>query len=247
MKITSCQRRSPIKAVLKEIFPPGENEKPCPFSRGWPILGRMVTLPPGDFAGFIFDCDGTLADSMPAHYRAWTRTLNELSGQITYPERTFYEWGGKPTRQIVLELNDLHPHASPLDPSSVSEVKETYFLEELASIEPIEAIVEIARQAKAAGKPVAVASGGIRHVVEKTLTNIGMHEFFPIIVTPADVSRGKPAPDMYLLAAERMGVQAEKCLVFEDSPTGIEAAKAAGMAWVLVPSHPPGVKSEKIE
>lgn len=199
----------------------------------------MVTLPSGKFSAYIFDCDGTLADSMPAHYRAWKRTLAEFSKEIVYSEPTFYAWGGKPTVQIVKDLNDLYPKAAPLDPALIADIKERYFLEELSEILPIEPIVEIARRAKAEHIPVAVASGGIHHIVEKTLVNIGMEGFFPIIVTPADVARGKPAPDMYLLAAEKMGVKPEECLVFEDSPTGIEAARAAGMAWVLVPSHPP--------
>lgn len=199
----------------------------------------MVTLPAGKFSAYIFDCDGTLADSMPAHYRAWKRTLEQFSKEIVYTKSTFYAWGGKPTVQIVRDLNDLHPAAEPLDPARIAEIKERHFLEELSLIQPIEPIVEIARRAKAEKIPVAVASGGIRHIVEKTLVNIGLGDFFPIIVTPADVARGKPAPDMYLLAAERMGVKPEECLVFEDSPTGIEAARAAGMAWVLVPSHPP--------
>lgn len=199
----------------------------------------MVTLPSGKFSAYIFDCDGTLADSMPAHYRAWKRTLAEFSNEIVYSEPTFYAWGGKPTVQIVKDLNDLYPKAAPLDPSRIADIKERYFLEELSQILPIEPIVEIARKAKAQHIPVAVASGGIHHIVEKTLINIGMEGFFPIIVTPADVVRGKPAPDMYLLAAEKMGVKPQECLVFEDSPTGIEAARAAGMAWVLVPSHPP--------
>jgi HAD superfamily hydrolase (TIGR01509 family) len=210
----------------------------CNFP-GFAHFMRMVTLPPGEFAAYIFDCDGTLADSMPSHFRAWTRTLGEFSKDIVYTEATFYEWGGKPTLQIVKDLNDLYPEATPLDPALIMKIKELYFLEEMALIQPIDPIVAIARQAKAEHKAVAVASGGILHVVEETLANIGLKDFFPIIVTPVDVARGKPAPDMYLLAAEKMGVKPEQCLVFEDSPTGIEAARAAGMAWVLVPSHPP--------
>jgi len=199
----------------------------------------MIDLPSGDFCAYIFDCDGTLADSMPAHFRAWSRALGELSPEIVYSERMFYEWGGKPTVQIVKDLNTLFPYAKPLDASFIAETKERYFLEELTHILPIASIVSIAREAKANNIAVAVASGGIHHIVEKTLVHIGMKDFFPIIVTPADVARGKPFPDMYLLAAEKMGVKPERCLVFEDSPTGIEAARAAGMAWVLVPSHPP--------
>ena len=82
----------------------------------------------------------------------------------------------------------------------------------------------------------AVASGSDAGIVRDSLKAIGIHDWFETVITPVDVARGKPAPDMFLLAAERMGVDPAKCLVFEDGQLGIEAAKAAGMAWVYVPT-----------
>jgi HAD superfamily hydrolase (TIGR01509 family) len=85
---------------------------------------------------------------------------------------------------------------------------------------------------------VAVASGGERQVVLRTLELIGLGQTFPVVVTAEDVERGKPEPDMFLLAAERMGVPPSECVVFEDAVLGLEAARRAGMASVLVRSPP---------
>jgi HAD superfamily hydrolase (TIGR01509 family) len=100
---------------------------------------------------------------------------------------------------------------------------------------PIAEVVALARRFKAEGKPVAIATGGVRWVIEKIVAQIGLEGFFPLIVTPADVKRGKPFPDMFLLAAEKMGTRPERTLVFEDAVPGFEAAQAAGMQYVAVP------------
>jgi HAD superfamily hydrolase (TIGR01509 family) len=200
-------------------------------------LQTMFQLPEGSFDGFIFDCDGTLADSMPIHYRAWLRAFAHFSPSIDFPEDYFYSLGGTPTPEIVGINASRFPDHPPLDSHAVSEFKEKLFLEELEHVQPIAPVVAFAQSVKAQGFPVAVASGGVRHVVEKTLANIGLDQFFPIIITPIDVPRGKPFPDMFLLAAERMGVAPERCLVFEDAPPGFAAAEAAGMAWTQVESR----------
>ncbi len=190
-----------------------------------------LSLPDRAFAGYIFDCDGTLADTMPAHFQAWTRAMKELGG--TYPEELFYEWGGKPTTVIVEQLNARY--GTNLDPMETSRIKEGYFLELIPQVRPIEAVVAILRRVHGT-VPVAVASGGHREVVLKTLDALGLTGYFDAVVGMEDVAHGKPAPDPFLEAARRMGVPPGDCLVFEDSPTGIEAARAAGMEWVFVPS-----------
>ena len=99
-------------------------------------------------------------------------------------------------------------------------------------------VVEFARRV-AASHPISVASGGTRDTVSRTMQAIDIFELFPVIVTQEDVDRSKPAPDIFLLAAEKMGVPADRCLVIEDSHLGIQAAEAAGMASVLVtPADP---------
>jgi beta-phosphoglucomutase family hydrolase len=188
-------------------------------------------VPPGDFDGYIFDCDGTLVDTMPAHFQAWTQALAEFGQPDIFPERNFYSMGGVPTLDIVRELNLVH--GINLDPIAVTTRKEVLFDELLTTVQPIEEVVSFARAA-ASRKPVSVASGGHRDVVRRTLILAGIDSLFPVVVAAEDVKRGKPAPDCFLLAAERMGVQPGNCPVFEDGIKGIEAAHTAGMQTVLV-------------
>jgi beta-phosphoglucomutase family hydrolase len=191
-----------------------------------------LDIPEGDFDGYIFDCDGTLADSMPIHYEAWKAALDEYGAD--FPEALFYELGGTPTVQIVSILNERH--GTDMDPVTVAAKKEAIYVEKLTHIQPIEPVVQLA-QDFFGKKPLAVASGGHRAVVTKTLTALGIVEMFDTIVGCEDYENGKPAPDPFLEAARRLAVPPEKCLVFEDTSLGTQAAEAAGMRWVLVPSR----------
>ena len=188
-----------------------------------------LSLPAGDFRAFIFDCDGTLADNMHLHYEAWSRAMADFGG--TYPEELFYEWGGVPTAEIVRRLNA--KFGLSLDVDQVVLRKEHYYREMIPGVEPKHDVLAVVREHS--GKtPMAVASGGHRDLVERTLHALGIYEMFTAVVAAEDYDRGKPYPDPFLVAAERMGVAPGHCLVFEDTATGAEAAKAAGMAWVLV-------------
>jgi beta-phosphoglucomutase family hydrolase len=192
--------------------------------------GFPLELPTGDFAAYIFDCDGTLADTMPTHYKAWQTALGAHAAN--FPEAMFYELGGVPTARIVEIINERHGLSLPVEATVA--IKESLFLElspEVAAIEPVVAIAK----ACAGHKPMAVASGGHRRIVLNTLRALGIVDLFHAIVTAEDYKRGKPAPDPFLEAALRLGVPPERCLVFEDTATGIAAAAAAGMQSVLVP------------
>lgn len=191
---------------------------------------HTIELPPGDFAAYIFDCDGTLADTMPTHYRAWCTALGAHAEN--FPEALFYELGGVPTARIVELLNERHGLSLPVEATVAS--KEAVFLQLSPQIAAIEPVVALAKQF-AGKKPMAVASGGHRRIVMNTLRALGIADLFQAIVTAEDYQRGKPAPDPFLEAALRLGVAPAQCLVFEDTATGIAAATAAGMASVLVP------------
>lgn len=191
----------------------------------------QLDLPEHPFKAYIFDCDGTIADTMPLHFRAWTRAMNELAGQ--FPEDLFYAWGGTPSKVIIEQLNE--KFGTNLDPETASKIKEQYFLELIPEVLPVEPVVALVKQFHGTA-PMAVASGGHREIVLKTLDALGLSQFFETVVAMEDVPRGKPSPDPFLEAARRMGVEPESCLVFEDGPLGIEAAKAAGMRYVLVPT-----------
>ncbi len=197
----------------------------------------QLDIPPGEFAGYIFDLDGTLADTMPLHYAAWDQAMRNAGLKGKLDENRFYALGGVPSR-LVAELLGRH-HAVELDPERVYRDKEAIFMGSLQKLELIAPVVSFARNVSQT-HPVAVASGGTREVVTSTLTKTGLASLFPVVVTADDVEHGKPSPDMFLLAARRMGVAPELCLVFEDGEPGIQAAKAAGMKWVFVPSRPSG-------
>ena len=193
----------------------------------------QLQIPDRAFAGYIFDCDGTLADTMPLHYRAWQRLVGENGG--TFPEALFYQLGGKTTDSIIELLNERD--GLQIDVRAGSERKEEYYVELIAEVQAIEPVLRIARQMH--GRvPMAVASGGYRKYVELTLAAIGVRELFDAVVCAEDYARGKPHPDPFLEAARRLNVPPGDCVVFEDSAMGVEAARAAGMACVFVPSAP---------
>ena len=192
-----------------------------------------IEIPAGPFDGYVFDCDGTLANTMPIHYRAWLAAFQKYETPFVFDEDYFYHLGGTPTARIVEIFNE--KYGTSFDAHAIAHGKEDIFTGMMHELTPIDEVVALARRFKAEGKPVSVASGGMRHIVEKTLEMIGLKDFFPIIVTPEDVKRGKPFPDMFLLAAEKMGTAPDRTLVFEDAATGIEAAKAAQMQYVVVP------------
>jgi HAD superfamily hydrolase (TIGR01509 family) len=189
----------------------------------------LSEFPDGEFGAYIFDCDGTLADSMPLHYQSWIAALTPHG--VHFPESLFYSWGGKKGFEMVGHLNERF--GTSMDVADTVKQKQEFYLAAVHGIHPIEIVVAIAREER--GKiPIAVASGGNLRLVEKTLMAIGALDWFETVVCAEDYARGKPEPDSFLEAARRLGVAPEKCLVFEDTDTGIQAAKAAGMKYVRV-------------
>ena len=189
-----------------------------------------LKLPAGSFRAYLFDCDGTIADSMPLHYRAWKKALAEWNCE--YPEDLFYSWGGKPVRQIITGLNEMYGLKMPIE--ALAERKESLYLEQLPQLKAIPEVLEHI-EAQHGRIPFAVVSGSKRESVVGSLTVLNLLDKFDTIVAAEDYKNGKPAPDAFLLAAARLGVPAKDCLVFEDTALGIQAATAAGMATVMVP------------
>lgn len=189
-----------------------------------------LDIPDRLFRGYVFDCDGTIADTMPLHYRAWSKAMEEVGG--IFPEELFYAWGGKPTFAIVGELNERF-HLT-LDVADTVRRKEAAYLALIPEVRPVEPVLEFARSVHGRAR-LAVASGGHHELVDATLRAIGIFEMFDAVVCAEDYEHGKPAPDPFLEAARRIGVDPADCLAFEDSPTGVISAKAAGMQVVAVP------------
>lgn len=196
---------------------------------------RSTKVGPGDaISAAIFDLDGTLADTMPVHYRVWTEIAARYG--IDFPEDKFYSMGGIPTAKIAAIL--AAQQGLTFDPVAVAREKEQLVLQRVGEVLPIAAVVEIARRCRQIG-PVAIASGGSRAMVEGTLRQIGLYDWFPVIVTAEDTVRHKPDPDVFLEAARRLGVSADICTVYEDTELGLEAAHRAGMRGVDVrPLYP---------
>ncbi|MCR6654629.1 MAG: beta-phosphoglucomutase family hydrolase [Opitutus sp.] len=193
-----------------------------------------LDIPAGEFAGYIFDLDGTLIDTMPLHYRAWDGAMRKAGLKAPLDEDLFYSLGGVPTRRVA-QLIAEH-YGLTIDVEQVFHDKETLFMEIQQDAQVIAPTVEFARAA-AKTHPLAIASGGPRPVVLRSIELAGLAPLFRVVVSADDVVHGKPAPDMFLLAAKLLGVEPTRCLVFEDAEPGIQAALAAGMQVVRVPSR----------
>jgi beta-phosphoglucomutase family hydrolase len=190
-----------------------------------------LTIPSGDFKAYLFDCDGTIADSMPLHYQAWKKALDEQN--CTFSEQLFYDWGGVAVADVIRRLNEMQQLN--MSVADVADRKESFYLENLLQLKAIPEVVEHIT-ANHGRIPLAVVSGSTRDSVQSSLTALNLLDRFETLVCAGDYKKGKPDPEAFLLAAERLGVAPESCLVFEDADLGIQAAAAAGMASVKVPS-----------
>jgi beta-phosphoglucomutase family hydrolase len=190
-----------------------------------------LEIPAGTFRAYLFDCDGTIADSMPLHYIAWKKALGEWGCE--FDEELFYAWGGKPVVEIIATLNQMRGLQMPVEAVAVR--KEALYYDLLPELQPVAEVLEHI-EAQHGRIPFAVVSGSSRESVVKSLTTLGLLAKFDTVVGAEDYARSKPAPDAFLVAAERLGVAPADCLVFEDTEMGMKAAAAAGMTAVRVPS-----------
>ena len=179
--------------------------------------------------GLIFDCDGTLANTMPLHWRAWS-LITQRHG-LHFPEDRFYSLGGVPSRDILKMLAEEQGRS--FDHIAVAHEKEEAYLPLMAEVEPIHAVVEIAKEHH--GKiPMAVASGGTQKIICQVLEHLKIRDLFTAVVTSEMVQNQKPAPDIFLEAARRIGVEPKFCRAYEDTDLGLTAIRAAGMEAVDV-------------
>lgn len=190
-----------------------------------------LKLPDGEFKAYLFDCDGTICDSMPLHYIAWKKVLGQWG--CDFSEDLFYAWGGMPVTEIIASLNSRHGLAMPV--AEIQQRKEEMFYANLPHMKAVPEVLEHIH-AQHGQIPFAVVSGSTRDSVRASLTTLNLLDRFQTLVCAGDYMRSKPHPEPYLMAAERLGIAPEDCLVFEDTDMGIEAATAAGMASVKVPA-----------
>lgn len=193
-----------------------------------------LDLPPGEFDGYIFDCDGTLIDSMPLHWRAWRASLEAHRAPFEFTLEMHHQYAGMSIPEIVAACNARFGANVPARPVELGRMD--YFFAHLDELIVVDPVVNFARS-QFGKKPMAVASGSDHTVVQRELDHLGLSPLFSAIVTASDVPRSKPFPDMFLQAAKAIGVAPERCLVFEDGKNGLEAAARAGMKAVYIPTN----------
>ena len=188
-------------------------------------------MPEGNFDAYLYDCDGTLADTMGPHIEAWVEECQ--SRGVNLDGNLIHELAGMPAVPTVEEIN--RRYGSKLDPHEIAQAKENRFFEQhLNRVKPIVTMVNHLKIAAKAGKRIAVVSGGRRRIVKETLKILGIEDLVEVVICAEDVKKGKPDPEPFLLAADLLGVKPSQCLVFEDADLGIESAERAGMRWVRV-------------
>jgi HAD superfamily hydrolase (TIGR01509 family) len=191
---------------------------------------RLTELTQGDYQAFLYDCDGTLADNMPAHTLSYVEAAKEHN--VVFDPAMIDELAGWPIANVVEEINSRYQ--ANLVPAEFklrkAEIFEQRFMEE---IEPIDYVVEHLK-ANAGRVRIAVVSGGDRPAIERTLEILGIRDLVEVLVCSGETPKGKPYADPFLRAAELLQVDPAKCLVFEDGVPGVKAAEAARMHWVRV-------------
>lgn len=205
-------------------------------------MSARVTLPGKEYAGYIFDLDGTLVDSMPTHYKAWRWALKKHGApHEVFQWEEFVAHGGMAAPDIVADLNATYGLS--MEPETVAEEKRNRYawllLNETLPVIP--ETVNLVKRLNEQGIPYAIGTGSMPAGASDTLRSAGIADLFSVMVTPADVPPGfgKPRPDIFLLCAQRMGVEPGQCVVFEDAEPGIQAAIAGGMDYVRVGECPP--------
>lgn len=193
---------------------------------------KDIILPEDEFAGYIFDCDGTVADTMSLHYAAWRDALEAAQDTFELDVDTFFSMAGMGLKETVHALNKRY--GTNIDAEAFAIDKRIRMKRLMSRIVPIESVFAFAKKVAEDGRAISIASGGTKEVVQETLRIIGASDLFPVVICHEDVKNGKPAPDIFLLAAEKMGVKPKDCIVFEDSLLGIEGAAKAGMKSILI-------------
>ena len=192
------------------------------------IKGENLIKIGNDIKGLIFDCDGTLVDSMPTHWEAWLDTFAEynLECPISYLE----QHAGVPIKETLLSYLRDYEISTIIDVDEFIARKHKKSQEKMYDVRPIEEVVDVVHRFNEI-LPMSVASGGSLDNVLISLKAINLEGIFTIIITSNDPIPGKPNPDIFLHAAQRMNVNPEHCLVFEDGDMGIIAAQRAGMKF----------------
>ncbi|MGB0371768.1 MAG: HAD family hydrolase [Opitutales bacterium] len=190
--------------------------------------------PKEPFKAYLFDCDGTLADTMRLHYDAWTRAVKEHGGDFDYSPELFYSMAGMTVEDTIARLNETF--GTQLDHRAVGATKNALYAKMLDQVEPIAPVVSFCEDCIASGAAVAVVSGSTREDVDATLEAIGLGDKISLKICQGDTRRGKPDPMPFKHAADLLGVAYPDCLVLEDSEHSYQSAQGIGMSAILIPN-----------
>lgn len=191
---------------------------------------KLCELTKGDYRAFLYDCDGTLANNMEDHKETYVRVAAERGVKID--PQIVDELAGFPTAEVVKEINKRYN--CQLDPAEFDKAKSELFRNEyVPKTKPMGFVVEHLK-ASAGTHKIAVVSGSGKQTIQKTLELLGIDSLVQVMVADGDYEKGKPHPDPFLMGAKKLGVEPEKCIVFEDGDPGVQAAKAAGMKSIRV-------------
>ena len=182
-----------------------------------------IIIPP-ETKGLIFDCDGTLVDSMPMHMHAWKQAFQQSANE--YDNDLLYSLKGMKETDVIITYNQ--HHGTNLDPEEMVRIKHRFLSKDIPNVNPIDIVVDIAK-AYYRKMPLAVVSGSPKKIVHPELEAIGILDLFETILTADDPFKPKPAADIFLEAAARIGIEPKYCQVFEDGDPGLESARNAGM------------------
>ena len=188
-----------------------------------------ISIPKGINA-LVFDLDGTLIDTMPAHFLCWQEIAKKYN--FDFPEILFYELAGRPAKRIVEHINKTQNKH--LDKFQIDNEKEELYLKYLPELKLVNPVVDVAKFAKQSAMPIAIGTGARRDIAIMTLEATKLSNLFEIMICSEDVKEHKPHPETFLACARAMNIPADECLVFEDAEFGFDAAKRAGMKFIDV-------------
>lgn len=179
----------------------------------------------------IFDMDGVLADTGPIHFESWVKMAAEIGVEFTREifEDTFGQQSPTITRKLV------GPEVDEFLVEKWASRKEFYYREIVRDkLTPLPGVIKIIKELKSEGIKLAIGSSGPPENVDLILSQLNIKTFFNVIITAAEVKKGKPEPDVFLIVAKNLNINPKNCLVIEDAPVGIEAAKRAGMKSIAL-------------